>query len=383
MSEYQYYEFRAVDRPLSRTEQGELRAISTRARITAAGFVNHYEWGDFKGNPDRLMERYFDLFLYLANWGTRRLSIRLPKRLLAAAVLKRFIIDTECITVRTAGENLIIDVVRDEIEVSYEIETEDDDSENGWLDALSPLRGDILDGDLRLFYLVWLMAVESGKAPDDTLEPLAGTGPLTPSLQAFAQFFCIDGDLVEAAAGVAPAHSVVEPPRSAVAEAIDSLDESEKAAYLLRLYDGDPHLRAELRRRCWASTSLVDDRQARRNAGELRATARRRAEARRRAQAKRMQVEQRQREKEAAKAKKRRLHALAQRGEAAWGDVEHLITLRNNPAYEKAAALLGDLRDLALRRGTDDEFRDRLVELRARHRTKPRLIERLTAAGLD
>jgi hypothetical protein len=35
MSLYQYYEFRAVDRPLSRTEQDELRKISTRARITA------------------------------------------------------------------------------------------------------------------------------------------------------------------------------------------------------------------------------------------------------------------------------------------------------------------------------------------------------------
>ncbi len=70
MSEYQYYEFRAVDRPLGRTEQGELRALSTRARITAASFVNHYDWGGFKGDPGRLMERYFDLFLYLANWGS-------------------------------------------------------------------------------------------------------------------------------------------------------------------------------------------------------------------------------------------------------------------------------------------------------------------------
>ena len=78
MSEHQYYEFRAVDRPPGRTEQRELRAISTRAQITAAGFVNHYEWGDFRGNPDRLVSRYFDLFLYLANWGSRRLSIRLP-----------------------------------------------------------------------------------------------------------------------------------------------------------------------------------------------------------------------------------------------------------------------------------------------------------------
>jgi len=49
MSEYQYYEFRAVDRPPGRTEQRELRAISTRAQITAAGFVDHYEWCDLKG----------------------------------------------------------------------------------------------------------------------------------------------------------------------------------------------------------------------------------------------------------------------------------------------------------------------------------------------
>jgi hypothetical protein len=69
MSEYQYYEFRAVDRPLDRTEQKELRAISTRARITAFGFVNHYEWRDLKADPNRLIERYFDLFLYLSNWG--------------------------------------------------------------------------------------------------------------------------------------------------------------------------------------------------------------------------------------------------------------------------------------------------------------------------
>ena len=56
MSEYQYYEFQAVDRPLTSAQQRELRALSTRARITTTSFVNHYEWGDFKGNPARLME---------------------------------------------------------------------------------------------------------------------------------------------------------------------------------------------------------------------------------------------------------------------------------------------------------------------------------------
>ena len=60
MSEYQYYEFTAVDRPLTTREQAELRSLSTRADITATSFVNTYEWGDFKGDPRQLMERYFD-----------------------------------------------------------------------------------------------------------------------------------------------------------------------------------------------------------------------------------------------------------------------------------------------------------------------------------
>ena len=66
MSEYQYYEFQVIDRPLTKAEQEMLRDLSTRARITATSFTNHYEWGDLKGDPKRLMESFFDLHLYLA-----------------------------------------------------------------------------------------------------------------------------------------------------------------------------------------------------------------------------------------------------------------------------------------------------------------------------
>ena len=75
MSEFQYYEFQAVDRPLGEADRQALRALSTRARITATSFTNVYEWGDFKGDPATLMERWFDLHLYLANWGSRRLDL--------------------------------------------------------------------------------------------------------------------------------------------------------------------------------------------------------------------------------------------------------------------------------------------------------------------
>ena len=49
MSEYQYYEFQALDRPLTQREMRELRKHSTRATINDTRFVNHYEWGNFKG----------------------------------------------------------------------------------------------------------------------------------------------------------------------------------------------------------------------------------------------------------------------------------------------------------------------------------------------
>ena len=50
--------------------------------ITPASFVNTYEWGDLKADPRQLVERYFDAFLYLSNWGTRRLMLRVPAALL-------------------------------------------------------------------------------------------------------------------------------------------------------------------------------------------------------------------------------------------------------------------------------------------------------------
>ena len=53
MSEYQYYDFRAIDRPLTKKEMGSLRLISTRAAITTTSFTNHYEWEDLKADPSK------------------------------------------------------------------------------------------------------------------------------------------------------------------------------------------------------------------------------------------------------------------------------------------------------------------------------------------
>ena len=158
MSEYQYYEFQALDRPLNKQDIAALRALSTRARITATSFINHYNWGDFKGDPTRLMERWFDLHLYFANWMSRRLMVRLPKRLINRDRLDTFLRDVNSVEIRTSGKNVIIDIWHD-----YEPpEFTDDDDGSGWLGALAPLRADLLAGDWRMFYLLWRWQAQTG-----------------------------------------------------------------------------------------------------------------------------------------------------------------------------------------------------------------------------
>jgi hypothetical protein len=94
MSEYQYYEFIAIDEPLTPKQMAELRACSSRANITPASFVNDYQWGDLKGDPVDWMRRYFDAHVYVANWCTCILFLRLPKSAFNAGILRDFKTET-------------------------------------------------------------------------------------------------------------------------------------------------------------------------------------------------------------------------------------------------------------------------------------------------
>jgi hypothetical protein len=377
MSEYQYYEFQAVDRPLTDAERSELRALSTRATITSRSFINTYEWGGFKGSSAKLMERYFDLHLYLANWGTRHLSVRWPKEAIDAAELERFLVD-ESGSIRITGEAVILSVSRGEVDV------DDWEDGSGMLAELAPLRTDVLEGDLRVFYLVWLMAVEDGVIDDDTPEPLPGLGPVTPSLAAFADFFCMNGDLVAAAAEQAAATTVAAPSPAAVADFIRALSDDEKVAMLVRLHDGDvAPLGSELRRRVRQAVGRPAEPQAQpRTAGELRAIASHRAAERKQAAERKAEAEHRRREAERAAARKQHLERLAARGDAAWRDVEQLIEQRNTVGYERAVTLLADLREIA--RGKDElsQFSRRLGDIRALHARKVSFLAQLAAVNL-
>ena len=374
MSEYQYYEFRAIDRPLDEADREALRDLSSRAQITATSFINHYEWGDFKGSPRKLMERWFDLHLYVANWGTRRLMIRLPKGLVDQDRLDDWLMGTDLAEVLEAGDNLILDIC-----------TDDEDGLNqgwddgaDWLGAMAPLRADLLSGDWRLPYLLWLTGVESGSLRDDALEPLQGIAPLNGGLQTFADFFGIDRDLVQAAAE-APANA--QDPRSSsmhLRAVITAMPESQKAALLLRLAEGDPHVAAELRSRVRSAQSpAFGESPTLRSAAALRDRAQAIRKDRERAAAERRRAERLRQEKLAEQATRARLAALRRRGEDVWREVETEIGRRNASGYDRAAGLIFDLRTLAKEDGAMADFSVRLNALRKRHERKERFLERL------
>lgn len=379
MSEYQYYEFQALDRPLADHEIDELRSHSTRATITATRFVNHYEWGDFKGDSFAWMEKYFDAFLYLANWGTHQVMFRLPRRLLNPKSARQYCCGTSA-SVRVKGDAVILDFV------SQEESDEWDDDGRGWLPMLIPLRADLAGGDLRALYLAWLACVQTGELKHDAMEPPvpAGLGELTASLQSFADFLRIDKDLIAAAAARSPQAGGPSCTQE-VKQWIAALPDNTKTDWLVRLTGGgEPHLRAELLRRFQESQKTTPSRvgKAPRTVAALLTAAERLAKDRQRKEAEQAAVESARREREEAEARKRYLAVLAKREPMAWQEVEALVTTKTASKYDQAVTLLRDLRDVGVLQGREGEITERLLQLREEHATKLSFIKRLEKEGL-
>jgi hypothetical protein len=158
MSEFQYYEFQALDRPLSGEDRDALRDITSRAEITSTRLTNVYHYGDFRGDPEELMEQYFDAFLYLANWGTRKVMLRLPRSGLSLEEVEPFLLDDPFSAWQT-DEHLILSY-----EANYEGGGEwvDEDEASAHLAGIIPIREELMRGDHRPLYLGWLLTVALG-----------------------------------------------------------------------------------------------------------------------------------------------------------------------------------------------------------------------------
>jgi hypothetical protein len=380
VSEYQYYDFRALDRPLTRNEMAALRSISTRAAIIVTSFTNHYEWGDLKANPSKLLEKYFDAFVYVANWGTREFHIRLPQGSIDYKLLKAMVAG-ESLRVRKTAAFVIL-------EFALESEWDGEDDGTGWMASLMPLRSDLIRGDLRCLYLGWLRCAQDDGLDENKLEPPvpAGLEELSGPLHALIEFLKIDEDLVEVAAQ-ASKPLAAGPSRRELSAWIRGLPEKDNNELLITAAtDRGERWRNDLVRR-FRRTNLqqasdVLAASERRKAGDLLAAARARAKERARLLNKQRAVESAKRTAEDLANRARYLDQLGQRQSEIWKQVAAHVQTRQPKDYERAVSLLTDLHDLAVRRGQTAGFQTALRKIRQVHAAKESFLRRLAKANL-
>jgi len=374
LSEYQYYEFQAIDRPLTEEEQQAVARLSSRVDPHPRRAVFTYSFGGgLRRRAEDLLAEYYDAMLYLANWGSRQLMFRFPKSLVDREQMQQYNVATmdypsDAVNVYTKDEYAILDIQLHEEEGLGWIEGE------GWLDSLVGLRDAILQQDYRLLYLAWLKGLTLAYDVDkDALEPPVppGLGNLTAALDSFVRLFDVDADLLQVAAERS-AKPVQTASKDDLYQAIAQLSPEEKDAFLLRLAQGEPHLSLALNRRLGALRGASQPNTAqRRTVSELFVA----AEA----------LRERKRREQAAQAEAKRiaeLEALARRGESAWQEVDALIQKSQAKPYDEAVQLLLKLRDLARHQGQELVFQQRLNRIYEQYSRRSALLRRLRSVGL-
>lgn len=370
MSEYQYYEFQAIDRPLTQEERAAIGELSSRVKPTATTASFTYSYGNFRGDPKQVLARYFDIMYYIANWGTQQLMFRFPTSLINREAIELYCID-DYISLSFAGDWAILDW-----EFSQEEGFNDWIEGEGILSELIGLRQEILQQDYRGLYLAWLKAIDLSEGYIDIdktqLEPPLppGLNQLSASQKAFTEIFELDEHLLNVACASSGKLTTIS--EQTWQQAISQLSASERQDFLLRLAKGEHNLSAKFKQKLsqLIPTSPPSN-QARRTVQELLEAAseeEKKAEKRRQQEAEAKRIEE--------------LQTLAKREAQVWQQVESLIQKAQSKSYDEAVKLLVKLRDLAEYQNGLPVFQERLNQIYEQYSNRSGLKRRLQEIGL-
>jgi hypothetical protein len=384
MSEFQLYHFRSIDRPLTEAERKEIGSWSSRTYPTATSATFTFSYRDFPKDEEKVVEKYFDAMLYASNWGTKRLLLRLPKPLADVQTLVAYTLDDEW------SDDLIRLTERD---TCYLLDLYFHNEEGGtWLeedsydfDDLTPLRDDILSGDYRALYLIWMqfalgfsLYVDEAEEEDPDEEPMpdhvpppvpANLSRPTSALQSVIDFFEIDPDLVAAAQAISPNAKTATPNFST---RIAGLPENEKTDWLLRLANSEPRLDKTFQKHLHTlAAGKKPASTASPSLEEMKAL-----------------IHVKEKERQAQEAESARLahiekmKQLAREEAALWKSIDLNLLKATGSSYDKAALILKDLQDLAEYQGGMQGFKAQMKAFREQYARKKALIGRFDAAGV-
>jgi len=374
MSEYQYVAFRAIDGPVSEANLAYMQQQSSRAEITPWSFENEYHFGDFRGNPLEMLRRGYDIHLHYANFGTRKLLLRLPQGIPDPPVIRSYMEKESLVFLKDKqglGGCLSIEPFYDggRLDELWDIKT--------LIDRLVPLRHEILEGDLRPWYLAHLaMMRDDNHDPDETEEgPVpAGLDDLTDAQLALAELYGIDSSLIEAAAAESlPLPVFKSGTKSTYTNWILRQPEAAKNEWLTALLDNPAspvrqqilaQYRKEVPVPTWPTTQPARTiTQLEEAASEIAAISRGRSAAK------------------AVQARKKRLAQMAADPSATLLETERLVEQRGSDSYHQAAQLLADLREALSESGRSGVAEKQAEKLKAKYPTLTRLTSELRRQG--
>lgn len=365
MSEYQYYEFVAVDGPISDEGLSYARGCSTRAEVSRYRWRNVYNWGEFRGDPIKLLQHY-DAHVYVTNWATFVFAIGLPSECVDEDRIEPYLWDTQWANGLRLSQNC------DRTVISWERVSEDGGYEYGeeesLLDGLVGIREEILYGDMRAFFLGWLAGVNPDEPPASVPPIPSGMAELTPPQRELADQLHVDQDGLAAAAAFS---SGMQTATARPDKLIDDLPPEEARSYLKRVACGEgARVMNEINRRASAGREAIA---ARCEPGAFAAKLLELRETRLRQEAEARKA--RRRAKEAAR--KRRIVAVFQRAERTWIEIDSLMKTRKNAAYDDIAATLKELADAYAHKASQAEFQKRLSAFRSEWSNRPAMMRRI------
>jgi len=371
MSEYQFVHFLAIDKPLTGEQLEFMNRQSSRADISQWEFTNEYHYGDFRGNAKEMLRQGYDLHLHYANFGIRKLMIRLPAglpcdRRTFQAFLPEYGVSWHA---DSNGKGGILEIQPDADagtydEVLYELDE--------LLPRIAPVREGLMDGDLRLLYLTWLACNDD----EEQLEPPvpAGLSELTPALEAVAELYEVSDDLIAAAAERSPALPKSAGGQDWVTGWVAKRSKEELRDLVARLLgDSAAAVRAETRSRirdesggqAWLMAAPT------RTVAELSTAASGIGERR-----------ERKAQQAAEAARRRRLADIAADPRTLISNVEKLVQSRSTANYERAAKELVDLQEALGPQKGPARARSVAENLRRKNPKLNRLVGALRKHGL-
>ncbi|HCF85670.1 MAG TPA: hypothetical protein DEV72_10755 [Ktedonobacter sp.] len=376
MSEYQRYEFMAIDRPLTRVQLDAVNDLSSHIEASSTHAIIEYHWGDFKHDPIEVLHEFFDGFLYWANWGAPQLALRFPHGILPADLIDGYDLD-DFVTFTKYPDFDIFNIHFGEMEGPDEWIEYD-------LGSLVTIRDELMEGDLRALYIVWLASQrmsegydeeedeedgDEGEEEEISVPPVPHTfGTLSEAQEALAELLQVPEELLVAAAR----HS-----KASVSSTVDDfaawvklLPPDRQNDYLVRLAHNEPGLSRlfvkELRELSQDKTTAMPP------TGEHVTYARLLAESK----AVKVQLEREQREQEQA-ARLRHLQDIRDQQDDYWHQVDLAVMRGTGTGYDEALRLLIELREAADQFKEMQEFQGRFRAWVQPHLRRPAFIKRL------